>query len=78
LQEACDLFGAEQEQKLVGLLATDDALKRLRLAQVDPLEEPRSAQDLVDVRPRALLPDEMQLIGPNPLQAQLIENQNAS
>jgi hypothetical protein len=59
LQETRDLIAVENWRKLLRLFAGNDALKRLLLAGCDAVKEPQGARDLVDVRPRELLFDQM-------------------
>jgi hypothetical protein len=71
-QEAPDLLSAENRRKPLRLLASDDTLERLLVTKRDAVKEPQRTRDLVDVRPRPLLRDQMKLVGPNILHAELI------
>ena len=55
LQEACDFFIVENRGKFLRILASDDPLKRLLLAQGIAVEEAQRARDLIDMRPGILL-----------------------
>ena len=49
LQKACSLIRGENRRKLLRLLAGDDALERLLLAECDAVEESQRARDLIGV-----------------------------
>ena len=71
-QKAHDLLRAENRRKLLRLLAVDDPLERLLVAERDAIEEPQRTCDLVDMRPRPLLRYEMELVGTDLLHAEPI------
>jgi len=62
LQEAGDLVGSQNGRQLFRLPPIDDPLERILLAHRDAKEESQRASRLIDVRPGALLGDEMKLI----------------
>ncbi len=70
-EELHDLVGAEHNRQPLRLAGCDDALDRVGPAQRDAVEEPQGAHGLIDVRPRALLADQMQLVGAHLVKAQL-------
>ena len=70
LQEPHDLVGAQHHRQLLRLAGSDDALERVGPAQRDAVEEPQGADGLVDMRPRSLLRDQVQLVGAHLLQPQ--------
>src|SRR3954452_23890008 len=70
-QKADDLLGIEHRRKLLGLPAADDPRDGFRLPERDAVEEAQGARDLVDLRPRALLGDEVELVGADLLRAEL-------
>jgi hypothetical protein len=59
LQEARNLLGAENERKLVRLLAPNNTFECLHLTQGDPIEKPQCTSYLIDVRSRSLLLDQL-------------------
>jgi hypothetical protein len=69
-EEAHDLVGAEHHRQPLRLARRDDALDRVAPPQRGAVEEPQGAHGLVDVRPRALLADQVQLVGAHLLKAQ--------
>src|SRR5215210_2966522 len=69
-QKTGDLLGIEHRRKLLGLPAADDPLNGFSLPQRHAVEEAQGARDLVDVRPRALLGDEVELVGAHLLGAE--------
>src|SRR3954454_10444909 len=70
VQKADDLLGIEHRRKLLGLPAADDPRDGFLPPERDAVEEAQSARDLVDVRPRALLGDEVELVGADLLRAE--------
>src|SRR5215210_7028587 len=69
-QKTDDLLGIEHRRKLLGLPAADDPRDGFSLPQRHAVEEAQGARDLVDVRPRALLGDQMELVGAHLLGAE--------
>src|SRR4051812_32801569 len=69
VQKADDLRGIEHRRKLLGLPAADDPRDGFRLPERDAVEEAQG--DLVDVRPRALLGNQVELVGADLLRAEL-------
>ena len=72
IQKTGNLLTVEDRRKLLRLFAGDDALKRLLLAERDAVKEPQRTSHLVDVRPRVLLVDQMQLVSTDVLHAKSI------
>src|SRR3954454_1760061 len=70
IQKADDLLGIEHRRKLLGLPAADDPRDGFLPPERDAVEEAQGARDLVDVRPRALLGDEVELVGADLLRAE--------
>src|SRR3954470_234595 len=75
VQKADDLLGIEHRRKLLGLPAADDPRDGFLLPKRDAVEEAQGARDLVDVRPRALLGNQMELVGADLLRAELSRRQ---
>ena len=71
-QKADDFLGIQHRRKLLRLSAETDPFEGLLLSQGNAIEEPQGACDLVDVRPRMVLCDEMQLVGADLLHAETI------
>jgi hypothetical protein len=71
-QKAYDFLGIQDRRKLLRLSAENDPFEGLLLSQGNAIEEPQGACDLVDVRPRMVLCDEMQLVGADLLHAETI------
>src|SRR5439155_17210035 len=71
-EKAHDLVGTQHHWQLLRLAPGDDALERLALAQRDAVEKPQRTSDLVNVRPRSLLRDQMKLVGAHVLQTKPI------
>src|SRR4051794_22147117 len=71
VQKADELLGIEHRRKLLGLPAADDPRDGFLLPKRDAVEEAQGARDLVDVRPRALLGNQMELVGADLLRAEL-------
>src|SRR3954447_4859109 len=74
-QKTDELLGIEHRRKLLGLPAADDPRDGFRLPERDAVEEAQGARDLVDVRPRALLGNQMELVGADLLRAELSRRQ---
>src|SRR5258708_6914849 len=72
VQKANDLLRAENRRKLLRLLARDDPLECFLVAEGNAVEEPQRTCGLVDVRPRPLLRDEVELVGADILHSELI------
>jgi hypothetical protein len=71
-EELDDLIGTQHDRQLLRLTRGDDAFQCIALAEGHAVEEPQRADRLVDVGPRSLLRDQMQLVGAHGLQAQPI------
>ena len=71
-QKAYDFLDIQDRRKLLRLSAENDPFEGLLLSQGNAIEEPQGACDLVDVRPRMVLCDEMQLVGTDLLHAETI------
>jgi hypothetical protein len=72
LEEPHDLLGAQHHRQRLRLARSDNAFGGIAPAQGDAVEEAQRAHGLVDVRPRPLLRDQVQLVGPHVLRAQPI------
>ena len=71
-QKADDFLGIQDRRSFSGSLPENDPFEGLLLSQGNAIEEPQGACDLVDVRPRMVLCDEMQLVGADLLHAETI------
>ena len=69
LQKPHDLVGAQHHRQLLRLAGGNDVFKSIAPAQGDAVEEPQRAHGLIDVRPRPLLRNQMELVGPHLLKA---------
>jgi hypothetical protein len=66
------LLGAEHHRQLAWLTSVGDPLRYLGARERDPVEETQRADDLIEARPGHALGRQMNLIGANILQAELI------
>jgi hypothetical protein len=69
-EEPYDLVAAEYHRQSLRFARRDDLLVGIAATQGDAVEEAQRADHLVDVRPRPLLCDEIQLVGTHILQPQ--------
>ena len=71
-QKADDFLGIQDRRKLLRLSPENDPFEGLLLSQGNAIEEPQGACDSVDVRPRMVLCEQMQLVGADLLHAETI------
>jgi choline dehydrogenase-like flavoprotein len=69
-EEPRDLVAAEHHRQSLRFTRGDDLLVGIAATQGDAVEEPKCTDDLVDVRPRPLLRDQILLVGAHILQPQ--------
>ena len=62
LQKPRDLLGRQHRRKLRGLPTAHDVRHGIRLPEGDAIEEAKRTGDLVDVRARVLLTDQVELV----------------